>query len=173
MSKLALFQGAGRCKCGCGEVTAIATKTSARLGTIKGQPRDYMRGHRRNNGKTRFVVEDRGHETPCWVWQMKTDRYGYGHTSVRGKDYMAHRLYYERSVGPIPEGYVIDHLCCIKPCVNPDHLEAVTPSENQWRAFMTKMGLDQTQIESLRDWMIENLSIEQLEALWAGYKWHR
>lgn len=147
--------------------------TNKRLGHVKGQRLDYVRGHRSNGGRTRFVIEDRGFESACWIWQLKKDRYGYGHTAVRGKEYMAHRLYYERGVGPIPVGYVIDHLCCVKDCVNPDHLEPVTPSENHWRAFMTQMNLTSRQITSLREWMMDNLSVEQLERLWAGYKWHR
>jgi hypothetical protein len=42
----------------------------------------------------------------------------------------AHRVVYEAAKGPIPEGLHLDHLCRTPPCVNPDHLEAVTPYEN-------------------------------------------
>lgn len=46
----------------------------------------------------------------------------------------AHRLAYQFEVGPIPEGYVIDHLCANPRCVRPSHLEAVTITENTIRA---------------------------------------
>lgn len=48
-----LMSGPGRCACGCGERTAISTKTDARYGAIKGQPRRYVFGHNdtRNTGK--------------------------------------------------------------------------------------------------------------------------
>ena len=42
----------------------------------------------------------------------------------------AHRVYYERYRGPIPENMVIDHLCRNTACVNPDHMEVVTQTEN-------------------------------------------
>lgn len=46
----------------------------------------------------------------------------------------AHCFSYELHKGPIPAGYEVDHLCLIGRCVNPDHLEAVTPAENKRRA---------------------------------------
>jgi hypothetical protein len=43
---------------------------------------------------------------------------------------MSHRVVYEALVGPIPEEAVIDHLCRVRNCVNPDHLEPTTTKVN-------------------------------------------
>jgi DNA-binding XRE family transcriptional regulator len=82
----------------------------------------------------KYTVEDRGYETPCWIWQRARSKAGYGQTSHNGKLVYTHRLYYERHKGPIPEGKQIDHLCRNPPCCNPDHLEPVTQQENKRRA---------------------------------------
>lgn len=57
---------------------------------------------------------------------------GYGHVNVGRGDYiLAHRYAYERWVGPIPDGYVVDHRPdCPKVCVNPAHLQVLTPSDH-------------------------------------------
>lgn len=69
----------------------------------------------------------------CWVW-TGTLRYGYGYFRQGGKNAVrAHRWAYERIVGPIPEGLQLDHLCRVRACVNPSHLEPVTQRENIMR----------------------------------------
>ncbi len=76
-------------------------------------------------------------ESACWIWSDVIDQDGYGiiqHTEKnRVLHLRAHRLSYEKFKGKIPEGLVIDHLCRTRCCVNPNHLEVVTISENTKR----------------------------------------
>lgn len=74
-----------------------------------------------------YIVDE---QTGCWVWQRAERGSGYGAKWHNGACGYAHRFFYERYVGPIPEGLHIDHLCRNRRCVNPDHLEAVTNREN-------------------------------------------
>lgn len=71
----------------------------------------------------------------CWLWIGSLNASGYGQFNPggRGRPVRAHRWAWEHLVGPIPEGLHIDHLCRNPPCVNPDHLEPVTPAENTRR----------------------------------------
>lgn len=77
--------------------------------------------------------------TACWLWagQIKENGYGTFHL-FRGKKVYAHRYMYEAYRGPIPEGLQIDHLCRVKNCVNPWHLEPVTAAENLRRSRVAR-----------------------------------
>lgn len=68
----------------------------------------------------------------CWLWTAATHHDGYGTFWVREDQQLrrAHRYAYELLVGPIPDGLDLDHLCRVRACVNPAHLEPVTRSEN-------------------------------------------
>lgn len=70
----------------------------------------------------------------CWLWRGEVTDKGYGRSYLQGKTLYAHRQSYQMLIGPIPEGLTLDHLCRIRNCVNPDHLEPVTLEENLARA---------------------------------------
>jgi hypothetical protein len=53
---------------------------------------------------------------------------------VGGTSRRAHRVAYELAVGPIPPGLQVDHLCRVRDCVNPAHLDPVTKRENNLRS---------------------------------------
>ena len=72
-------------------------------------------------------------ETGCWVFTGCSNSTGYGFLSKDGSARLAHRVSYEEHVGPIPEGKELDHLCRVRCCVNPKHLEAVIHSVNSQR----------------------------------------
>jgi hypothetical protein len=66
----------------------------------------------------------------CWVWVGALNDDGYGVIWDGNRLVYAHRLMYRWTLGEPPEGLTLDHLCRVRACVNPIHLEAVTNREN-------------------------------------------
>ena len=82
---------------------------------------------------------DRRGDAECWPWTASLNGHGYGQISINGRPTAAYRWAYEHFVGPVPEGYEVDHVrgngCVRKDCVNfLQHLEAVTHAENILRS---------------------------------------
>lgn len=69
-------------------------------------------------------------ENGCWLWTRSLNRDGYGWASLNDRTYQAHRLIYILIKEQPEEGKVLDHLCRIRHCVNPEHLEPVTNRQN-------------------------------------------
>jgi hypothetical protein len=89
-----------------------------------------MRGTLQERFLAKVVRPDDPYE--CWGWNAATsDGYAYLH-NPNGSD-RAHRTSWELAHGPIPQDYVIDHLCRNRTCTNPLHLEPVPAGENIWR----------------------------------------
>lgn len=133
----------GYCWCGCGEATSLAPQHDTKRDQVKGEPRRYAPRHNRKgwSWKTKYKTEDRGYETHCWIWQGYLDKDGYGqHRNHQGRVCRAHRLFYENAHGQIPLGKQLDHLCRVRNCVRPDHLEVVTGIENTRRGKSTRLS---------------------------------
>lgn len=87
----------------------------------------------------------------CWIWAGKWDSHGYGvYEMPNGKKRPAYRIAYEALRGIVEQGLCLDHLCLMKCCVNPDHLEPVTRSENFRRRRVNGPSIQTLNIPDLR-----------------------
>lgn len=84
-----------------------------------------------------WTIEDRGHSTPCWIWGGQFNDRGYGLTT--GAHRLAHRAVWVNANGPVPDGMELDHLCRVRACVRPEHLEPVTHQENMRRSALARL----------------------------------
>lgn len=98
---------------------------------------------------------DRCGPDDCWLWHGAHTGNGYGRFDTDGH-YLAHRFSYELHKGPIPYGLVIDHLCRVRNCVNPAHLEAVTQRENIIRGELGKEREKSTHCGNGHEYTSEN-----------------
>jgi len=69
-------------------------------------------------------------QTGCWLWTGCREKAGYGKIRIKTGARVVHRVAYEAFVGPVPGGLTLDHLCRVRHCCNPEHLEPVTLLEN-------------------------------------------
>ena len=77
-------------------------------------------------------------ESGCWIWMGSVNPNGYGSFTdaklvPERRTFSAHRYIYEAMKGPIPDNCDLDHLCRVRCCVNPDHLEPVSRRINLLR----------------------------------------
>ena len=77
----------------------------------------------------------------CWLWTSKIDD-GYGRMYIRGKYYLVHRMVYVSLKNKLGENTQVDHLCKVRNCVNPDHLDEVSGKENTRRGLSQRFNTD-------------------------------
>jgi hypothetical protein len=90
-------------------------------------------------GKVYYSFDDRMKQcinrldNGCWIWKVGKRKDGYRDITVNGTKKLAHRVVYEHMVGPVPVDLDLDHLCRVRSCCNPTHLEPVTRQVNKQR----------------------------------------
>ena len=109
------------------------------------------------------IAEDRGHDTPCLIYQGKLNPKGYPHNRLR-RDW-------ESVNGPIPEESELDHLCRQRACINLDHIEIVSHGENVRRSRAARATHPIAQLRDRLGWTQAELAAElavsrALVALW-------
>jgi hypothetical protein len=97
----------------------------------------------------------------CWHWIGALNQ-GYGQFSIKGRGHRAHRVAYERWVGPILPGLTLDHKCRNRACVRPDHLEPVDNTTNVLR------GLGRTAVNAAKTHCIHGHAFTPENTLPAG-----
>jgi predicted XRE-type DNA-binding protein len=101
----------------------------------------WLFNHSRRDGSPSYLIQDMGYKTPCWMWQGCLNKWGYAKIKRRGKTQGGHRLFYRAYIDPsLPDSRAgsdgLDHLCRIRKCVRPDHVEPVTCVENIRRGLV-------------------------------------
>ena len=103
-------------------------------------------------------------ESGCWVWEGSISGYGYGETWWNNAKKFVHVLAHELFIGEVPKGFKVDHLCRVRCCCNPQHLEAVTHAENVRRGtgwqHVVEYHKQQTHCQRGHEWSAENTYVE-------------
>lgn len=110
----------------------------------------------------KLIAYSKDAEGGCRIWLRKL-RSGYGRIHLNGSPGLksAHRVSYETFVGPIPDGLQIDHLCRNTACINPAHLEPVTPHENARRGTVWDHNRAKTKCPKGHPYSIENTHVRK------------
>lgn len=133
-----VFEKARHCSISCGRKAGKQRPRPAcpKCGGWKASNAKVCRGCRFPSELERFEAKVQRTAT-CWLWTAHTLPTGYGQFRSNGRADLAHRVSYRLRHGhEAPAGYHLDHLCRVPACVNPDHLEVVTPGENSRRGLI-------------------------------------
>ena len=101
-------------------------------------------------------------ESGCWIWEGRLSPDGYAQTELMNGNRRVHRILYEVYRGPIPQGLTLDHLCRVRCCVNPGHLEIVSRGENTLRGFAPPaVNARKTHCRMGHEFTLENTSLRK------------
>lgn len=140
------------CACGCGNSTEMRSHK-------------YIVGHKEKLRKRMEDLYEINQVTGCWEWQGIKLPKGYGRRTIKGVTICAHRYFWEKyNKRKIGRGLQIDHLCRNTSCVNPKHLEEVTPTENLRRSGVI-IRLNVAKAEKIRVLYDEGMTSRQLAVL--------
>lgn len=107
-----------------------------------------------------------GVHTKCHEFTGSLNVSGYGQTYVDGRNQSAHRVAYEHFIGNVPKDKEVGHICHNRSCINPDHLTAITHSENIKQSYEDrsnrKPGVKLTKEQQLEVFENTNLSVREL-----------
>jgi hypothetical protein len=110
-----------------------------------------------SNIRSRIIID----ENNCWLWQGFITPTGYGYISFNYKQYPTHRFVYELLINKVDIKLQLDHLCRVRHCINPTHLEEVTRTTNVRRGLVAKLNIeDVRQIHTLHK--TGNYTLKQL-----------
>ena len=97
-------------------------------------------------------------ETGCWIWMASRKPKGYGSFYGKvGSTDQAHRWAWMLYRGPIPDGMMIDHICRVHACVNPDHLRVVTARQNTIENSLSFMAVNARKTHCIHGHSLEGL----------------
>lgn len=163
------------CACGC-----LQPLLAGNFVNLRGE----LKNHGRLRGTSSYTIEDRGYETPCWIWQSSLNKWGYAKLKRDGVTQGGHRLFYSAYIRMLAPSHAgsdgLDHLCKVRRCVNPQHLELVTCVENIHRGKVTKLSPEQVETIRLRVLTGENqhriasdfgVAQSQISRIKCGVRW--
>lgn len=81
-----------------------------------------------------LIAEKITPSSECWIWTASRKQNGYAQYNTGGRNWNAHRLVYLLAGGQLGSDEELDHICGVRHCVNPRHLEPVTHLVNVQRA---------------------------------------
>jgi hypothetical protein len=99
-------------------------------------------GNLTESEKRRFISRIRKDNSGCHVWTSPLDKDGYGTFYLRRRNRRAHRVAWYDMHGEIPKGMVINHICRNRACVNAQHLQVVTVTENTLKDSATVSAIN-------------------------------